>query len=109
MTPLSTMRDFLTNFMNLKIKLNQSFKYAHKDKLCICIFIEMNDHILYDIKKYCMTGCRAGEGLKLDPQSVVFCTRPVFSVRNMLQLARRARNFPTGSLGGQHRQRNRLT
>jgi hypothetical protein len=52
MTPLSTMRDFLTNFMNLKIKLNQSFKYAHKDKLCICIFIEMNDHILYDIKKY---------------------------------------------------------
>jgi hypothetical protein len=106
------MRDFLINFVNFKIKLTQSFKYVHKDKLCICIFIEMNAHILYDIKKYCMTGCRyrpAGEGLKLDPQSVVFCTRPVFSVRNMLQLARRARNFPTGSLGGQRRQRNRLT
>jgi hypothetical protein len=58
MTSLSTMWDFLTNFMNLKIKLTQFFKYAHKDKLYICIFIEMNAHILYDIKKYCMTGCR---------------------------------------------------
>jgi hypothetical protein len=51
MTSLSTMRDFLTNFINLKIKLTQSFKYAHKDKLYIHIFIEMNTHILYDIKK----------------------------------------------------------
>jgi hypothetical protein len=29
----------MTDFMNLKIKLTQSFRYAHKVRVCICAFI----------------------------------------------------------------------
>jgi hypothetical protein len=25
------------DFVNLKIKLTQSFRYAHKDRMCICV------------------------------------------------------------------------
>jgi hypothetical protein len=33
------------NFMNLKIKLTQSFECTHKDRVCIGVFIRVSDHI----------------------------------------------------------------
>jgi hypothetical protein len=33
---------FLTDFMNLKIKLTQSFGGAHKDRMCVRVFIGVN-------------------------------------------------------------------
>jgi hypothetical protein len=32
------------DFVNLKIKLIQSFRYAHKDRVCVCVFIKMSVH-----------------------------------------------------------------
>jgi hypothetical protein len=34
----------LTDFMNLKIKPTQSFKGAHRDNMCICVFICVSGH-----------------------------------------------------------------
>jgi hypothetical protein len=34
----------VTDFVNLKIKLAQSFRCAHKNKICICIFIWVSVH-----------------------------------------------------------------
>jgi hypothetical protein len=31
----------MIDFMNLKIKSAQSFKYTHKDRVCIYVFIEI--------------------------------------------------------------------
>jgi hypothetical protein len=39
----------VTNFVNLKIKLTQSFKDAHKDKICVCVFIGVSTHMLMSI------------------------------------------------------------
>jgi hypothetical protein len=35
----------VTDFVNLKIKPSQSFRDAHKDKMCIRVFIEVSIHI----------------------------------------------------------------
>jgi hypothetical protein len=32
----------MTDFMNLKIKSAQFFRVAHKDRVCVNIFVEMN-------------------------------------------------------------------
>jgi hypothetical protein len=32
------------NFINLKIKLTQSFRGAYIDRMCICVFIGMSAH-----------------------------------------------------------------
>jgi hypothetical protein len=34
----------VTDFMNLKIKLTQSFEGDHRDRICVHIFIEMSAH-----------------------------------------------------------------
>jgi hypothetical protein len=39
----------LTDFINLKIKLTQSFRCTHKSRLCIRVLIEMNAHIYISI------------------------------------------------------------
>jgi hypothetical protein len=49
------MRWFLTDFVNLKIKLAQSFKCVYKDMMYVCIFIRMNDHIYKYLYLYYMT------------------------------------------------------
>jgi hypothetical protein len=36
---------FLTNFVNLKIKLTQSFEDAYKYMVCVRIFIGVSGHI----------------------------------------------------------------
>jgi hypothetical protein len=35
----------LTDFMNLKIKPSQSFVCAHKDRVYICMFIDVSNYI----------------------------------------------------------------
>jgi hypothetical protein len=40
------------NFVNLKIKSAQSFRDAHRDMICVCIFIEMSDHTCMSIYIY---------------------------------------------------------
>jgi hypothetical protein len=42
----------MTEFENLKIKLVQSFRYAHKNKVYIYIFIRMNTHTYISIYIY---------------------------------------------------------
>jgi hypothetical protein len=42
----------VTDFMNLKIKLTQSFEYAHKSKMCSCVFIEVSAHTCMSICVY---------------------------------------------------------
>jgi hypothetical protein len=37
------------NFVNLKIKSAQSFRDAHRDMICVRIFIEMSDHTCMNI------------------------------------------------------------
>jgi hypothetical protein len=32
------------DFVNLKIKLIQSFRYVYKDRVCVCVFIKMSVH-----------------------------------------------------------------
>jgi hypothetical protein len=39
----------MTDFMNLKIKLIQSFRCTHKDKVCMRVFIEVNAHTCMSI------------------------------------------------------------
>jgi hypothetical protein len=35
----------VTNFVNLKIKLTQSFKDAHRDRVCVRVYIRVSAHI----------------------------------------------------------------
>jgi hypothetical protein len=44
----------ITDFVNLKIKPVQSFRGGHRDKLCVCIFIEISTHICINIYIYIM-------------------------------------------------------
>jgi hypothetical protein len=39
----------MTDFVNLKIKLSQSFEGAHKVKVCIRVFIEVSTHMYISI------------------------------------------------------------
>jgi hypothetical protein len=42
----------LTDFMNFKIKLTQSFRCAHRSKVCMCVFIGVSTHICINICVY---------------------------------------------------------
>jgi hypothetical protein len=39
----------LTNFANLKIKPTQSFRGAHRGRICVCVFIEVSAHTYMSI------------------------------------------------------------
>jgi hypothetical protein len=39
----------VTDFINFKIKSTQSFKCAHKDRMCVRVFIEINYHTYINI------------------------------------------------------------
>jgi hypothetical protein len=39
----------VTEFVTTKIKSAQSFKYAHKDRMCVRVFIGMSAHICMSI------------------------------------------------------------
>jgi hypothetical protein len=40
--PVNSESFFVTDFMNLKIKPAQSFRCAHKDRVCLCVFIRVS-------------------------------------------------------------------
>jgi hypothetical protein len=42
----------VTDFVNFKIKLAQSFRYAHKDRMCVYAFIRLSAHIYMSICIY---------------------------------------------------------
>jgi hypothetical protein len=42
----------VTDFENLKIKLAQSFKNAHRDRMYVYVFIGMSDHTCINICVY---------------------------------------------------------
>jgi hypothetical protein len=52
--PVDSNALLMIDFMNLKIKLTQSFKYTHKDRVCMYIFIKMNTHTCISIYIYTM-------------------------------------------------------
>jgi hypothetical protein len=43
--PVDSESLLLTDFMNLKIKSAQSFRNAHRDRMCVYVFIEMSARI----------------------------------------------------------------
>jgi hypothetical protein len=45
----------VTEFVNLKIKSVQSFRYAHKDMICVHVFIRVSNHIYIYINIYVCT------------------------------------------------------
>jgi hypothetical protein len=50
--PVNSNTILMIDFMNLKIKLTQSFRNAHKGKIYIHIFIRMNTHTYISIYIY---------------------------------------------------------
>jgi hypothetical protein len=40
--PVDSETFFMTDFVNLKIKLTQSFRGVHRDRIYVRVFIEMN-------------------------------------------------------------------
>jgi hypothetical protein len=44
----------VTDFVNLKIKPTQSFRCAYKNKIYICVFIKVYDHMCINIYVYIM-------------------------------------------------------
>jgi hypothetical protein len=40
---------FMTDIVNLKIKPAQSFRCAHRDKMCVRVFIGVNAHTCINI------------------------------------------------------------
>jgi hypothetical protein len=48
-TPIDNETLLITDFVNLKIKSAQSFRCAHRDKVCVRIFIEVNAYTCMSI------------------------------------------------------------
>jgi hypothetical protein len=42
----------MTDFVNLKIKLTQSFKSVNRARICVRVFIEISNHICMSICVY---------------------------------------------------------
>jgi hypothetical protein len=47
--PIDSDAFLMTDFMNLKIKLTQSFKDAHRDRVCVRMFIGVSTHTCISI------------------------------------------------------------
>jgi hypothetical protein len=47
--PVDTETFLVTDFINLKIKPTQSFECAHRDRLCVHMFIRMSTHMYISI------------------------------------------------------------
>jgi hypothetical protein len=45
----------VTDFVNFKIKLTQSFKYAHRGKVCVRVFIGVSSYIYIYMNIYVYT------------------------------------------------------
>jgi hypothetical protein len=44
--PVDSEALLMTNFVNLKIKPAQSFRGAHRDRVCVLVFIGVSTHML---------------------------------------------------------------
>jgi hypothetical protein len=51
--PVDNETFLVTDFVNLKIKPSQSFRDAHRDRMCMYVFIEISIHI-YIYKYLCL-------------------------------------------------------
>jgi hypothetical protein len=51
----------MTDFVNLKIKLIQFFRYAYMDKICVHVFIEISDFTCMSICNFYI--CKKNGGL----------------------------------------------
>jgi hypothetical protein len=47
--PVESEMLLVTDFINIKIKPAQSFRGAHRDKVCVRVFIEMGAHMCISI------------------------------------------------------------
>jgi hypothetical protein len=60
--PVDSEAFLMIDFVNLKIKSIQSFRDAHKNRLCTCVFIWMSAHSIYIcivlIKKHASESCK---------------------------------------------------
>jgi hypothetical protein len=50
--PIDSDALLVTDFMNFKIKLTQSFSCAHRNKVCIYVFIGVSAHMRINICVY---------------------------------------------------------
>jgi hypothetical protein len=50
--PIDSETFLVTDFVNLKIKPHQSFRGAHKDRVCVYVFIGMSAHMCMNICVY---------------------------------------------------------
>jgi hypothetical protein len=50
--PVNSEIFLVTDFISFKIKPIQSFKYDHKDRMCIYIFIRVSNHMYINIYIY---------------------------------------------------------
>jgi hypothetical protein len=56
----STMKCSLTDFVNLKIKSDQSFGCAHIGRLCVCIHRDECLYMYEYLRLYCVTYLKKG-------------------------------------------------
>jgi hypothetical protein len=52
--PVDSETFLVTDFINLKIKSTQSFRDAHRDMMCVRVFIGVSDHTYMSICIYTM-------------------------------------------------------
>jgi hypothetical protein len=45
--PIDSETLLVTDFVNLKIKPTQSFRCAHRGRVCVCVFIEVGARNIY--------------------------------------------------------------
>jgi hypothetical protein len=50
--PIDSETLLLSDFINLKIKLTQSFRCVQRDRVCVRVFIEVSDHMYMSIYIY---------------------------------------------------------
>jgi hypothetical protein len=50
--PIDSETLLLSDFINLKIKLAQSFRCVQRDRVCVRVFIEVSDHMYMSIYIY---------------------------------------------------------
>jgi hypothetical protein len=45
----------MIDFVNFKIKLAQSFKRTHKDRMCVCVYIDECSYVYEYLRLYCVS------------------------------------------------------
>jgi hypothetical protein len=53
--PIDNESLFMTDFVNLKIKPTQSFKDAHRDIMCVCVYRGECSYVYEYLRLYCVS------------------------------------------------------